>query len=708
MKSLLTSLCLLMNFNILGQLPPPTNYAIPNFLSNFIKVQDTFFIEKTEVSNQMWWEYYQAMQADSVEQLKQFLPDNQVWKSFHPHSNLDLHKYFGKKSFLSFPVVGITYEQALNYCKWRSEQQTVQFAQENQHTSWKDFEVSFHFRLPTEEEWLMQAQQLLNGRSVQELTKYIHTRKGTARRLTKATEPVTARQLGDRDLFHWFGNVAEMTSKKGIAKGGSWMKPITQSAPNQVNHYHKPTAWLGFRCVVAIEIRPKKMFDETVLTDAINHAAWFHEQLVTIDTAVYIPAHHKVKLPFHYESDAVSYDSLNYQLQHQTVTAIEIVFTRYPYHLAAWNINYYELLAQRLQNLFKYNPSLNTKQIQWNIIRQTACQSKEEASKLFHGFVLTTIPKVAEKGKKTTNQHMPYEEQIVRDYSIALDTFEVKKPSESIIQDYFEKFPERLDQALVVMDWTASMYPYACETILFNLKNSEKYKASHFSFFNDGDQKKNWQKKIGETGGIYFAPANEMNWVLATMKKAQEAGNGGDIPENDIEALQKSIQQYPNSSPVLLVADNQSPIRDDSLMQAIDQPIHVILCGIAYEFFGKKIHILNPQYYHLARQHGGSLYFEGYERYHQKLGTALPTLSINHHTYWVLDDELALTGQGQFNFMFRGKTIELAHVKKETLQEIPKFIEFNQANFPKLIELNKFVQKKKDKVYPKKTRKAKN
>ncbi|HET6224738.1 MAG TPA: hypothetical protein VFF27_00570 [Bacteroidia bacterium] len=51
------------------------------------------------------------------------------------------------------------------------------------------------------------------------------------------------------------GNVAEMTSVKGIAKGGSYSQYAKDSYSGAINNYTKPEFWLGFRCVVVK--RPK-------------------------------------------------------------------------------------------------------------------------------------------------------------------------------------------------------------------------------------------------------------------------------------------------------------------------------------------------------------------------------------------------------------------------------------------------------------------
>lgn len=50
-------------------------------------------------------------------------------------------------------------------------------------------------------------------------------------------------------LFDLMGNVAEMTSVKGIAKGGSCIHDATDCQPGAENKYDQPQFWLGFRVV---------------------------------------------------------------------------------------------------------------------------------------------------------------------------------------------------------------------------------------------------------------------------------------------------------------------------------------------------------------------------------------------------------------------------------------------------------------------------
>ena len=111
---------------------------------------------------------------------------------------------------------------------------------------------------------------------------------------------------------------------------------------------------------------------------------------------------------------------------------------------------------------------------------------------------------------------------------------------------------------------------------------------------------------IGNTGGIYTceAKAGEIDTVLKTMREAIAAGGGGDVPENDLEAILAGIAMRTGEEEIVLIADNLSKIRDFSLLSRIELPIHIILCGNAHCPYGA----INPQYLTLAYRTKGSVH----------------------------------------------------------------------------------------------------
>ena len=124
----------------------------------------------------------------------------------------------------------------------------------------------------------------------------------------------------------------------------------------------------------------------------------------------------------------------------------------------------------------------------------------------------------------------------------------------------------------------------------------------YFVFFNDGDTKKDIDKKIGATGGIYFCKAKTCDDLVNAMKLTLKKGQGGDTPENVIEAILSGIKKIRKPDNIILIADNWAKVRDLSLVTRVKIPVRVILCGV---FEGMEI---NTDYLNIAYKTRGSLH----------------------------------------------------------------------------------------------------
>ncbi len=153
---------------------------------------------------------------------------------------------------------------------------------------------------------------------------------------------------------------------------------------------------------------------------------------------------------------------------------------------------------------------------------------------------------------------------------------------------------------LFVCDVTGSMSPYISQLLLWYKLNLTKGLVKHFFFFNDGNGCNDYKKRIGATGGIYHASANEINQVTSVLYEAMINGDGGDIPENNIEAVLEAIRMFPEYTNVVLVADNFATPRDLELLSKIKIPIKFILCGT---YVG-----INTKYMDMVKQNKGSLH----------------------------------------------------------------------------------------------------
>ncbi|OYU96380.1 MAG: hypothetical protein CFE21_08260 [Bacteroidetes bacterium B1(2017)] len=173
--------------------------------------------------------------------------------------------------------------------------------------------------------------------------------------------------------------------------------------------------------------------------------------------------------------------------------------------------------------------------------------------------------------------------------------------SDSVVWKVMDRHPEWVD-ALVVNDWTGSMYGYGAQVVHWHLLNYKSSGIRYLTLFNDGDNKTNASKVIGETGGIYSAEAGDIPKIMNLFNLVRLNGSGGDRQENDIEAILESMKRFPEAKEIILIADNLACIRDIELASKITMPVRVILCGYSKEFG------VNQHLAYLAKITHGGLY----------------------------------------------------------------------------------------------------
>lgn len=288
---------------------------------------------------------------------------------------------------------------------------------------------------------------------------------------------------------------------------------------------------------------------------------------------------------------------------------IIFIYTQYPKNINFWLTNYHTLLAQRLKNLFKLSPDLNIEQTKFKILLQTSCNTDDEAKKMFHGIAIHLAPLKSEPVKQQENiiKQQVYDDSLKNIKHADQNTITIRKINsfiannggitDSVVFKIFARHPE-WDNCLVIMDWTGSMYPYGAQAVLWHSLNLKQSGIKYFVFFNDGNMEK--RKKIGRTRGVYFEKAENINKIIGLLSKVKAKGNGGDPEENDVEAILKGIEKYPDFKNLILIADNNSCMRDYCLVKDIKVPVKVVLCGT---YSG-----INPQYINLAYKTKGSIH----------------------------------------------------------------------------------------------------
>lgn len=82
----------------------------------------TFYMDETEVANVDWLEYLNWIREVPQDQRWYYeaLPDTLVWRSPLAYNEPYVNNYLRHPAYQDYPVVGVTWEQAVAYCEWRT------------------------------------------------------------------------------------------------------------------------------------------------------------------------------------------------------------------------------------------------------------------------------------------------------------------------------------------------------------------------------------------------------------------------------------------------------------------------------------------------------------------------------------------------------------------------------------------------------------
>lgn len=170
---------------------------------------------------------------------------------------------------------------------------------------------------------------------------------------------------------------------------------------------------------------------------------------------------------------------------------------------------------------------------------------------------------------------------------------------DSVIMKTFTRNMSDWKNIMIVGDMTGSMSPYTAQLLAWYKINAQAMPVKRFVFFNDGNRMPDSDKMPGETGGIYSRPTENFEQVMELAKETMRNGGGGDVPENNLEAVLYAIEQCGDCE-IVMIADNLASPRDFRLVSKVKRPVKVIVCGAQTG--------LNPDYLDIARATGGSVH----------------------------------------------------------------------------------------------------
>lgn len=247
-----------------------------------------FYMDDTEITNNEYRQFMEAILQDSAqivgedEIMELYYPDTTVWvKDFSHHMGDPLMVYYySHPAFDDYPVVGVSWEAAKYFSRWRTEYL-------NDYRASNGLFPMPNFRLPSEAEWEYAAR---GGRDMAKYPwggPYIRNSKGCMLANFKPgrgnyfddgfayTAPVASYFANDYGLYDMSGNVAEWTEDaynpasvpmvwdlnptffdetepRKVVRGGSWkdIAYFLETGTRTFEFKDSTNASIGFRCAM--------------------------------------------------------------------------------------------------------------------------------------------------------------------------------------------------------------------------------------------------------------------------------------------------------------------------------------------------------------------------------------------------------------------------------------------------------------------------
>ena len=240
-------------------------------------IKDSIYMDRCEIRNLDYLEYLSWLLHKKPQDYNAALPDTTVWRSKNFYNEPYVQYYLRHLAYRDYPVVGVSYEQAIDFCKWRTERVKEFLSLIPQKKNQKNIQYlsNIEYRLPTKEEWEYAASCGEIDSKIKKYNDLIAPEYGYDRLIAPnnlpkiwvketnvlfggiysndVTIPTFTQYPNKFALHNMIGNVAEMILEKGISKGGSFAHCLYECEISDSLAYNKPEPWLGFRCVCVVK-----------------------------------------------------------------------------------------------------------------------------------------------------------------------------------------------------------------------------------------------------------------------------------------------------------------------------------------------------------------------------------------------------------------------------------------------------------------------
>lgn len=103
---------------------------------------NSFFMDQYEITNENWREYLEWTKQvlhNSPAIIERAKPNVAVWREKLAYNEPYVENYFEHVAYRHYPVVGVTWEQAMDYCEWRTDRVNEKILMDNKKIQAPDF-----------------------------------------------------------------------------------------------------------------------------------------------------------------------------------------------------------------------------------------------------------------------------------------------------------------------------------------------------------------------------------------------------------------------------------------------------------------------------------------------------------------------------------------------------------------------------------------
>lgn len=210
---------------------------------------EAFYMQSTEVSNLQYLHFLEAARSKGNGFYISMLPDTLVHRTRLSYGEPYVEYYLRHPAYRNYPVVGVSYTQALAFCSWLTE---------HYHSQPNRKFAKVQFTLPNVGQWVLAAKggreyavfpwggpnldcseggKRCNYKKVPQ-AHLVETETGDLERYSNVSTlvplalrdrntyylqaPCTSYKPNDYGLYNMAGNVQELVREYGVAKGGGW------------------------------------------------------------------------------------------------------------------------------------------------------------------------------------------------------------------------------------------------------------------------------------------------------------------------------------------------------------------------------------------------------------------------------------------------------------------------------------------------------